>query len=97
MSVTILKIVRESLTVSVRGTKVVLLSEGELIAEMPWDKAEELGKVLARQARKAEANHWLEIDPYFTGGVKVKRVCGLPVLTSKEQMENLGNGLKKIT
>ena len=87
-----------SLTIRQMGERVLLFDQdGSLIADIPWDKAEELGKALICKAASAEIAHWTSIDRFFDGGVKYRRILGMPVITSKDQMERLGNGLKNLT
>ena len=84
-------------TVRVEGTRVLLLGKrGEIVFDLPWDKAEELGKAIIRQAAKAEMNHWVVMQKLVPNGLKVKRILGIPVITSQEQLECLGNALKRI-
>jgi hypothetical protein len=44
----------KSLTIRREGSKVLLLSNGILIAEMPWQAADDLARALRAKARKAE-------------------------------------------
>lgn len=44
----------KSLTVRQEGEKVLLLSGGILIAEMPWEAADQLARALTAKARQAE-------------------------------------------
>lgn len=45
---------RQEFTIRQEGTCVQLIVNGKLIADMPWDKADEIAKAIGIQARKAE-------------------------------------------
>lgn len=84
-------------TVRQEGTRVLLLSEaGEVLLDMPWEKAEELARAVAIKAADAEALHWSAIKRHIPG-LRVTRVLGMPVVTSERQMEALGGGLKNLS
>ena len=72
-------------------TEVVLVDgEGVAVGRWPWRHALQLAHRLRAACKLAEENHWAVIEPYFTDGVRVKRILGLPLLESKQQLERLG-------
>lgn len=53
-----------ALTIRREGEKVLLLSGGVLIAEMPWQSADELARALTAKARQAEEQQKAESIAY---------------------------------
>lgn len=88
----------QRMAIKVEGTRVLVIIDDRLVANLPWEAAQEVSRSIMHRAKVAEQNHWAEIERYQP--VPIKNLLGIPVVTSYKQYERMGdrkpNGKKPI-
>jgi len=70
---------------------VVVTKDIEVVARYTPDDADYQADRIAACADIARTEHWSDVDKFHAGGVKVKTFLGLPVCTSLQEYERLGD------